>query len=350
MQKYLFHPFKTNQKALFCLFILTFLTLSWACKDKSDSVPEINFLNVSFDPTRELYAEINTEFGKLWSLNHKSTISFQQSHGGSGKQARSVIDGLQADVVTLALSYDIDSIVEKSGLISKDWESKFPNNSSPYFSTVVLLVRKGNPKNIRDWDDIIKDSVSIITPNPKTSGGARWNYLAAYAYAKEKTKSNDKAKEFISKLYKNTSVLDTGARASTTTFIQRSMGDVLITWENEALLALKESNTKEKNFEIIYPSVSILAETPVAIVEVNAKKKQTLDIATSYIEFLYSEQGQEIIAKNFLRPRSEVILQKYKNQFPKIKMVSIRDLEGSWKEAQLKHFSDNGIFDQIYKK
>jgi len=329
---------------------LIFLSLSLACKDKNSSQEEIIFLNVSFDPTRELYSEVNRQFGEAWSKNHKSIITFQQSHGGSGKQARSVIDGLQADIVSLALSYDIDSIVEKSGLISKDWETKFPNNSSPYYSTVVFLVRKNNPKNIKDWDDLIKNSISIITPNPKTSGGARWNYLAAYAYAKEKSKSEEQAKDFINKLYKNTSVLDTGARASTTTFIQRSMGDVLITWENEALLALKESGKKNQEFEIIYPSLSIIAETPVAVVDSVVNKKKTQEVAKSYIEFLYSVDGQEIIAKNFLRPRNEVVLNKYRKQFPKIRMVSISELAGSWKDAQAKHFSDKGIFDQIYKK
>ncbi|MDZ4724803.1 MAG: sulfate ABC transporter substrate-binding protein [Leptospira sp.] len=310
---------------------------------------ETSLLNVSFDPTRELYDELNQKFSETWKLKTKEEIKIQQSHGGSGKQARSVIDGLQADVVTLALAFDIDNIATKSTLVEKNWEKQFPNSSVPYYSTIIFLVRKGNPKQIKDWDDLIKPGVSIITPNPKTSGGARWNYLAAYGFAKRKFNSEDKAREFIKKIYQNTSILDTGARASTTTFVKRGIGDVLISWENEAELAIAESNKNGKaDFEIVYPKESIKAETPVAIVTGVAKKKGTLLIAKSYLEFLYTKEGQEIVAKHFFRPIDASVFKKHSLKFPNIKLFTIHEIEGNWSDTHKKHFSDGGLFDLIY--
>lgn len=306
------------------------------------------FLNVSYDPTRELYSEYNTLFAKHWKEKSGQDITLKQSHGGSGKQARAVIDGLQADVVTLALAYDIDAIAEKAKLFPTTWQEKFPHNSSPYSSTIVFLVKKGNPKAIRDWSDLVKDGVQVITPNPKTSGGARWNYLAAYAYAlKANGNDEEKAKDFVKKLFANVPVLDTGARGSTTTFVQRGIGDVLLAWENEAFLAQKEFG-KDK-FEIVIPSLSIKAEPPVAVVDKVAEKKGTLDAAREYLNYLYSLEAQELIAKHYYRPTDEAVAAKYTAQFPKINLVTINDF-GGWKEAQKKHFDDGGIFDQIIKK
>lgn len=309
---------------------------------------EVKLLNVSYDPTRELYTEFNQAFAKHWQELTGDTVVIQQSHGGSGKQARAVIDGLQADVVTLALAYDIDALVEKAKLLPAVWQKALPNNSAPYTSTIVFLVRKGNPKGIKDWEDLVKPGVNVVTPNPKTSGGARWNYLAAWAYAL-KTQGNDpaKAREFVSKLFKNVSVLDTGARGATTTFAQRGIGDVFISWENEAFLALKEFGADK--FEVIAPSLSILAEPPVAVVEKVAKRRGTEAVAKAYLEYLYSDEGQDIAGKNFYRPRSEKVAAKYAKQFPKLNLVTIDEVFGGWKKAQQAHFSDGGIFDQIFK-
>lgn len=308
----------------------------------------IQLLNVSYDPTRELYEEFNKEFAKDWEQKTGQQVTIQQSHGGSGKQGRAVIDGLEADVVTLALAYDIDEIAEKSGLLSKDWQKKLEDNSTPYTSTIVFLVRKGNPKGIKDWDNLTKKGVSIITPNPKTSGGARWNYLAAWAFAQEKFNGDEgKIKDFVGQLYKNVEVLDSGARGATTTFVERGIGDVLLAWENEAFLTLNELG-KDK-FEIVVPSISILAEPPVAVVEKVVDKKGTREAAEAYLKFLYTEKGQEIVAKNYYRPRNQEILDKYADVFPKINLVTIDDDFGGWKKAQEKHFSDGGTFDQIYQ-
>jgi sulfate transport system substrate-binding protein len=307
---------------------------------------DINLLNVSYDPTRELYKEYNPVFAKFWKAKTGDNVTINQSHGGSGKQARSVLEGLEADVVTLALGYDVDQLYQKRKLIPENWQSLLPNNSSPYTSTIVLLVRKGNPLGIKDWNDIVKPGVSIVTPNPKTSGGARWNFLAAWGYAL-KHNNNDEAaaKEFVSKLYKNAAVLDTGARGSTTTFIEREIGDVLIAWENEAYLALKEFGPEK--FEIITPSLSILAEPPVAVVEDIARKHGTTEVATEYLKYLYSKEGQEIIGKNFYRPTDPEIAAKYAKQFKPLELITIAQF-GGWNVAQNKFFSDDGVFDQIY--
>ncbi|MET3195914.1 sulfate ABC transporter substrate-binding protein [Bacillus sp. OAE603] len=308
----------------------------------------IEILNVSYDPTRELYEEINKSFSKKWKNEHDQTVTIKQSHGGSGKQARAVIDGLDADVVSLALGYDIDSINEQAELISPDWQSEFAYNSTPYTSTIVFLVRKDNPKSIKDWDDLTKKGIEVITPNPKTSGGARWNYLAAWGYAEKKFNGDEqKVKEFIAKLYKNVPVLDTGARGSTTTFVEKGIGDVLIAWENEALLSVKELG--EGKYEIVYPSISILAEPPVAIVDKNIKDDDTKKVAESYLNYLYSDEGQQIIAENYYRPRNQEILTKYSDQYPTIPLLTIDKDFGGWKKAQSTHFSDGGIFDQIYQ-
>ncbi|MFF2795492.1 sulfate ABC transporter substrate-binding protein [Lysinibacillus xylanilyticus] len=310
-----------------------------------DTKKSVELLNVSYDPTRELYDEFNKDFIKKWKDETGQDVTIKQSHGGSGKQGRAVIDGLEADVVTLALAYDIDEIAQARGLLNKDWQTEFENNSTPYTSTIVFLVRKGNPKGIKDWDDLIKDDVSVITPNPKTSGGARWNYLAAWAYAGKLYKNDEaKIKEFMKALYSNVEVLDSGARGATTTFVERKIGDVLIAWENEAYLTLKELGDE---FDIITPSLSILAEPPVAIVDKIVDKKGTREVAEAYLKHLYSERGQEIAAKNFYRPRNEKILAKYQEQFPKLELVSIDDF-GGWAEAQAKHFKDDGTFDEIY--
>lgn len=306
----------------------------------------VELLNVSYDPTRELYEEYNKEFSAYWKEKEGQDVTIKQSHGGSGSQARAVIDGLEADVVTLALAGDIDAIANEK-LISKDWQKDFDQNSTPYTSTIVLLVRKGNPKGIKDWDDLTKEGVSVITPNPKTSGGARWNYLAAYGYALKKYNNDDeKAKDFIEKIYKNVEVLDSGARGATTTFVEKGIGDVLIAWENEALLSLKELG--EDKFEIVAPSLSILAEPPVAIVDSVVDKKGTREVAKGYLEYLYTEKGQEIAAQNYYRPRNEKIAKKYGDQFPKLELFTIDEVFGGWNKAQETHFKDGGVFDSIY--
>ncbi len=306
-----------------------------------------DFLNVSYDPTRELYEDVNKQFGAYWKQRTGQDINFKQSHGGSGKQARSVIDGLGADVVTLALAADIDVIAEKAKLLPTNWQKKLPNNSTPYTSTIVFLVRKGNPQGIKDWGDLVKPGVGIITPNPKTSGGARWNYLAACAWAKHQPAGNDaKAQEFVRKIYKNTKVLDSGARGATTTFAERGIGDVLLAWENEAHLAIREQPGK---FEIVTPSLSILAEPPVAIVEKNAEKDGNLNLAKAYLNYLYSPAGQEIAAKNFYRPRNATVLKKYATTFKPLKLVTIDKEFGGWTKVQKQHFENGGVFDQIVK-
>jgi len=307
----------------------------------------VKLLNVSYDPTRELYQEINAAFAKQWKAKTGVDVQISQSHGGSGKQARSVIDGLQADVVTLGLAYDIDSIAGHAHLLPANWQTRLPNNSTPYTSTIVFLVRKGNPKHIKDWDDLIRPGVSVITPNPKTSGGARWSYLAAWGYALKKNNGDDKkAEEFVTRLYKNVPVLDSGARGSTTTFAQRGIGDVLLSWENEAFLALNELG-KDK-VEVVTPAISILAEPPVAVVDKVAAKHGTTELAKAYLTYLYSEEGQEIGAKNYYRPRSEQAFAKYANNFPKLQFFTVDELFGGWQKAQKRHFEDGGIFDRIY--
>jgi sulfate/thiosulfate-binding protein len=307
----------------------------------------VKLLNVSYDPTRELYQDINTAFAKQWKAKTGADVQIAQSHGGSGKQARSVIDGLQADVVTLALAYDIDVIAEKANVLPKNWQTRLPNNSTPYTSTIVFLVRKGNPKHIKDWDDLVKPGVAIITPNPKTSGGARWSYLAAWGYALKKNNNDDKkAQEFVSRLYKNVPVLDSGARGSTTTFVQRGIGDVLLSWENEAFLALNELGRDK--FEVVTPPISILAEPPVSVVDKVAAKHGTTEVAKAYLEFLYTDEGQEIGAKNGYRPRSPKLAAKYPDRFPQLQLFTIDELFGGWQKAQKRHFDDGGLFDKIY--
>ena len=313
------------------------------------SAKDVTLLNVSYDPTRELYQDFNAAFSKYWQAKTGDKVTVKTSHGGSGKQARSIIDGLDADVATLALAYDVDQLYDKAKLIPKDWQKRLPHNSSPYTSTIVLLVRKGNPKGIKDWDDLAKPGVSVITPNPKTSGGARWNYLAAWAYGQKKFGGDEaKTKEFIGKILKNVPVLDTGARGSTTTFVERGIGDVLIAWENEAFLAQKELGVGK--FEIVVPSLSILAEPPVTVVDKFAKKHGTEQVAKAYLDYLYTEEGQEIAAKNYYRPISESVAKKYESQFPKLNLVKIDEDFGGWTKAQKAHFSDGGTFDQIYQK
>ncbi|HEX6735812.1 MAG TPA: sulfate ABC transporter substrate-binding protein [Azonexus sp.] len=306
---------------------------------------DISLLNVSYDPTRELYQEYNAAFAKYWKAKSGDNVTINQSHGGSGKQARAVIDGLEADVTTLALAYDVDAIADK-GLIPQDWQKRLPNNASPYTSTIVFLVRKGNPKGIKDWNDLVKPEVSIITPNPKTSGGARWNYLAAWAYALEQPGGNEaKAKEFVGQIFRNVKVLDSGARGSTTTFVERGIGDVLLAWENEAYLSLKELGDK---FEIVVPSLSILAEPPVTVVDKTVDKRGTRKVAQAYLDYWYSPEGQEIAARNFYRPQDAKVAAKYGKQFVKTKLVTIDKSFGGWRNAQKVHFSDGGVFDQIY--
>ena len=308
---------------------------------------EVNLLNVSYDPTRELYQDYNAAFAKYWKGKGGDTVTVKQSHGGSGKQARAVIDGLDADVVTLALAYDIDEIADKAKLIPANWQKRLPHNSSPYTSTIVFLVRKGNPKKVRDWNDLVRPDVKVITPNPKTSGGARWNYLAAWGYAlKQKGGNEARAKEFVTKLFKNVPVLDSGARGSTTTFVQRGQGDVLLAWENEAFLAVNELG-KDK-FEIVVPSVSILAEPPVTVVDKVVDRKGTRKVAEEYLKYLYTPAGQEIAARHYYRPIDKKVAAKYATVFPKVKLFTIDDTFGGWKAAQKKHFADGGLFDQIY--
>jgi sulfate/thiosulfate transport system substrate-binding protein len=310
---------------------------------------QVELLNVSYDPTRELYEAYNAAFIKHWKDTTGQTLTIKQSHGGSSKQGRAVIDGLAADVVTLALAYDIDEIAEKGKLLPADWQKRLPNNSAPYTSTIVFLVRKGNPKHIKDWADLVKPGVSVITPNPKTSGGARWNYLAAWGYALKKNGNDaEKAKQFIAALYKNVAVLDSGARGATTTFVERGIGDVLISWENEAVLALKELGKGE--FEIIAPSLSILAEPPVSLVDKVVDKKGTRKVAQAYLEYWYTPEAQEIAAKNFYRPIDPKVAAKYASQFPKLNLFTVGEMFGGWQKAQKTHFSDGGLFDQIYVK
>jgi sulfate/thiosulfate transport system substrate-binding protein len=308
----------------------------------------VTLLNVSYDPTRELYKQVNTAFAAEWKTKTGDDLTINQSHGGSGAQSRAVIDGLEADVVTLALAYDIDAIAEKAKLLPLDWQKRLPDASTPYTSTVVFLVRKGNPKHIRDWADLVRPGVQVITPNPKTSGGARWAYLAAWAYAEKKPGgSNAAAKAFVQQLYAHVPVLDTGARGSTNTFAQRGIGDVLLDWENEARLALKEPGGDQ--YEIVYPSVSILAEPPVAVVDANADKHGTRKVAQAYLEFLYTKEAQDIEAKNFYRPRDPQIAAAHAADFPNIPLYTLKDVFGDWKNAQATHFADGGVFDQIYK-
>jgi sulfate transport system substrate-binding protein len=308
----------------------------------------VELLNVSYDPTRELYVDYNKAFAAHWKAKTGDDVTVKQSHGGSGKQARSVIDGLPADVVTLALAADVDALYENGRLIPKDWQKRLGDNSSPYTSTIVFLVRKGNPKGVKDWDDLVKRGVSIVTPNPKTSGGARWNYLAAWEFAKRKYGSEDAAKDFVAKLFKNVPVLDTGARGATTTFVQRGIGDVAISWENEAYLALKEFGADK--FEIVVPSISILAEPTISIVDKVVKKKGTEAVAKAYLEYLYSDEGQEIAARNFYRPRNQAIAAKYPDNFAHLQLFTIDEAFGGWAKAQKVHFADGGTFDQIYAK
>jgi sulfate transport system substrate-binding protein len=311
------------------------------------SAKPVTLLNVSYDPTRELYEDFNQQFATYWKGKTGQEVTIRQSHGGSGKQARSVIDGLQADVVTLALGYDLDVLAD-NGLLPEDWQKRLPHNSSPYTSTVIFLVPKGNPKRIKDWPDLIRPGVSVITPNPKTSGGARWNYLAAWGYALRQPGGNEaKAKDFITKLYRNVPVLDAGARGSTTTFVERGIGDVLIAWENEALLAVKELGPGK--VEVVVPSSSILAEPPVAVVTKVAKKHGTTAVAQAYLEYLYTDQGQEIAAKHFYRPINPTIAAKYAAQFPKVDLFTLADIAGDWRATQKAHFADGGVFDQIYQ-
>jgi sulfate transport system substrate-binding protein len=309
---------------------------------------DVTILNVSYDPTRELYQEFNRSFVKYWKEKTGQKLIINQSHGGSGKQARAVIDGLEADLVTLALAYDIDEIGEKSGQIKKVWQQRLPHNSAPYTSTIVFLVRKGNPKGIRDWDDLTRPGISVITPNPKTSGGARWNYLAAWGYSLKKSGGDEKkAKAFVTKLFRNVPVLDSGARGSTTTFVQRGIGDVLLAWENEAFLAVNEIG--KGRFEIVVPSVSILAEPPVAVVDGVVDKRGTRAVAQAYLEQLYKKEGQEIAARHYYRPRLGEVAKKYAARFPKINLFTIDEVFGGWQKAQKVHFKDSGTFDQIYQ-
>ena len=309
---------------------------------------EVSLLNVSYDPTRELYSDINPLFAKYWKEKNGQTVTIKQSHGGAGKQARAVMDGLEADVVTLALAYDIDVMHNKASLIPKDWQARLPHNSTPYSSTIVLLVRAGNPKKILDWNDLVRDDVEVITPNPKTSGGARWNYLAAWGYALRKNGNDEaKAKDFVTRIFKNVPVLDSGARGSTATFVERNIGDVLIAWENEAHLALKE--LKPNSYEIVSPSLSILAEPPVTVVDKYAKKHGTEAVAKAYLEFLYTPEAQKLVGKHYYRPIDPEVAKQYEKQFGKIELFTIGDVFGTWQATQKKHFDDGGIFDQIYQ-
>jgi sulfate transport system substrate-binding protein len=338
---------KTVTKILALGGVAVLLALAGTAMFQSEA-KEIKLLNVSYDPTRELYQEYDAAFVKYWKEKTGETVVIQQSHGGSGKQARSVIDGLGGDVVTLALAYDIDAIVQKGKLIAPDWQKRLPQNSTPYTSTIVFLVRKGNPKGIKDWDDLVKPGVGIIPANPKTSGAARWAYLAAWGYALKKNNGDEaKARGFVTRFYKNVPVLDSGARGATTTFVKRGIGDVLVGWENEAMLSLKESGG---DFEVIAPSISILAEPPVAVVDRVAKKHGTEALAKAYLEYLYSPEGQEIAARNFYRPRNQEIAAKYADKFPKLTLFTIDEVFGGWQKANKTHFADGGIFDQIQRE
>ncbi|MBF0486027.1 MAG: sulfate ABC transporter substrate-binding protein [Candidatus Omnitrophica bacterium] len=329
------------------IFVMTFV-LGVALIAPAMAEGKVTLLNVSYDPTREFYQGFNKAFCDHWLKETGTTVEVNQSHGGSGKQARAVIDGLEADVVTLALAYDIDAIAQKTSLIPKDWQARLAYNSAPYTSTIVFLVRKGNPKNIKDWDDLVKPGVAVITPNPKTSGGARWNYLAAWGYALKKWNNDDnKAREFVTALFKNVPVLDSGARGSTTTFVERKIGDVLIAWENEAYLVVKQLAQGE--YEIVTPSLSILAEPSIALVDGNVDRHATRKVAQAYLEYLYSPEGQEIAAKNYYRPRLKAVADKYVSQFQKVELITIDEVFGGWQKAQKTHFADQGTFDQIYQ-
>jgi len=327
---------------------LVILSLALVLAGQSLGQNGVTLLNVSYDPTRELYQDYNAAFIKYWKGKSGQTVTIQQSHGGSSKQARAVIDGLEADVVTLALAYDIDAIATQAKLLPASWQSRLPNNSSPYTSTIIFLVRKGNPKGIKDWNDLIRPGVAVITPNPKTSGGARWNYLGAWGYALKTSGGNESnSKDFISKLYKNVPVLDSGARGATTTFVERGIGDVLIAWENEVLLGAKELG--QDKFEIVVPSMSILCEPTVAVVDKVVDKKGTRAAAQAYLEYLYSPEGQEIAAKRYYRPRSEAVAKKYASQFPKVKLFTLQEIVGDWQKTNQIHFADGGLFDQLYQ-
>ncbi|MBI2340945.1 MAG: sulfate ABC transporter substrate-binding protein [Deltaproteobacteria bacterium] len=327
--------------------MLPFIAASGIIACTKPNVPTVTLLNVSYDPTRELYRDFNTAFAKDWETKKGQKVVVKQSHGGSGKQARAVIDGLEADVVTLALAYDIDAIAEKGKLLPQDWQSFLPHNSAPYTSTIVFVVKKGNPKGIHDWGDLVKPGVVVITPNPKTSGGARWNYLAAWGYALKKYGNDEtKAKEFVAQLYKNVPVLDSGARGSTTTFVERGIGDVLIAWENEAWLAVETLG--QNRFEVIVPSLSIQAEPPVALIDKVVDKRHTREVALGYLEYLYSEEGQEIAARHYFRPRLPAVAAKYPDRFLKLNLFTVGELFGGWKKAHATHFADGGVFDQIY--
>jgi sulfate transport system substrate-binding protein len=335
-----------NPLALLCRVLLGLGLGLAAPAAPAAAASSIELLNVSYDPTRELYADVNTAFARQWKAKTGQTVTIQQSHSGSGKQARSVIDGLEADVVTLALAWDIDAIAS-SGLLPKNWQTRLPNNSAPYTSTIVFLVRKGNPKKIHTWEDLTRPGVAVVTPNPKTSGGARWNYLAAWGYALRKPGGGAaKAKDLVTRIYKNVPVLDTGARGATVTFVERGIGDVLIAWENEALLAARELG--KGKFQIVAPPVSILAEPPVAVVDKVARKHKTAAVATAYLQFLYTPEGQEIAARNYYRPRNANVAAKYGAQFPKVQLFTIGEVFGGWAKAQKTHFADGGVFDQIY--
>jgi sulfate/thiosulfate transport system substrate-binding protein len=329
-------------------FKITLLTLLALAAAAWSSAKTIVLLNVSYDPTRELYVEYNKVFADYWKAKTGDDVVVKQSHGGSGKQARAIIDGLRADVATLALAADVDALHVHGDLIPADWQKRLPQNSAPYTSTIVFLVRKGNPQHIKDWDDLVRSGVSVITPNPKTSGGARWNYLAAWGYALRKYGSEDKARQFVASLYANVLVLDSGARGATTTFVQRGIGDVAISWENEAYLALREFGADK--FEIIVPSVSILAEPTVTVVDKVARRKGTEEVAKAYLEYLYSDEGQEVAARNFYRPRNARIAAKYADHFVKLDLFTIDEVFGGWTKAQKIHFADGGVFDQIYQK
>jgi sulfate transport system substrate-binding protein len=310
--------------------------------------PPVTLLNVSYDPTREFYTDFNAHFAKKWEAEHHQKVTINQSHGGGGKQARAVIDGLEADVVTLAVAYDVNQLHDKAKLIPANWQSRLEQNSAPYVSTIVFVVRAGNPKGIKDWNDLAKEGVKVITPNPKTSGGARWNYLAAWGYALKQPGGDDaKAQAFVEKIYKNVPVLDSGARGSTTTFVERGIGDVLITWENEALLSVKELG--KGKFEIVAPSVSILTEPPVTVVDKVVDKHKTREVAEAYLKELYTPEGQELAAKHYYRPRNADVLAKYKDQFPTVQLFTVDELFGGWSKAQPTHFNDGGLFDKIYK-
>lgn len=328
-------------KARILLSIVVALSAAYSQKN-------VTLLNVSYDPTREFYHDFNAAFAKYWKAKTGAGVTIKQSHGGSGKQARAVIDGLEADVVTLALAYDIDAISERAGALPKNWQSRLPDNSAPYTSTIVFLVRKGNPKRIQDWNDLVRPGVTVITPNPKTSGGARWIYLAAWGYAlRQYGHDESKAKEFVTRLYKNVSVLDSGARGATTTFVQRGIGDVLLAWENEAFLAINELG--KDRFDLVAPSVSILAEPPVSVVDRAASRHGTTAVAKAYLEYLYSPQGQEIAARNYYRPRLKEVAGKYESRFAHLRLFTVDEEFGGWQKAQKKHFDDGGVFDQIYQ-